>query len=107
MKRTKNTLTIGTRDKDNLQKVIAIDDAQNIIADILIGKYGIFAFTSWNCEGVYRMNDTGIIIREKSIRVEIVTDGKLDAIQAIIDDLKAALNQESIMHECTTANIEF
>lgn len=106
MKRTKNTLTIGTRDKDDLTKAIPLDAAHSIIADLLIGKYGIYAFTAWNCEGVYRM-ESGTIIRESSIRVEIVTDGKLDAIQAIIDDLKAALNQESIMHECTTANIEF
>ncbi len=53
------------------------------------------------------MQSTGKIVFEPSIRVEIATDEELTAADAIITDLKIALNQESIMQETTKANIYF
>lgn len=61
----------------------------------------------YECAGVYKMNSTGAIIQEASIRVEIATDEELTAADGIIGELKERLNQESIMHEVTEANIYF
>lgn len=102
----KNQLTIGLFDKDTEQQEVNTPEAKNIIAEILIGKFGIFAFTMIECSGVYKMASTGRIVFEPSIRVEIATDDELAA-DDIIDELKAALNQESIMHEVSKEHIYF
>lgn len=103
----KNQFTIGLFDKDTEQQEIATPEAKEKIAEILIGKFGIFAFTMIECSGVYRMASSGRIVFEPSIRVEIATDEELTEADAIIGELKEALNQESIMHEVSTANIYF
>lgn len=102
----KNQLTIGLFDKDTEKQEVNTPEAKNIIAEILIGKFGIFAFTMIECSGVYKMASTGRIVFEPSIRVEIATDDELAA-DDIIDELKAALNQESIMHEVSKEHIYF
>jgi len=103
----KNIFTIGLNDKDKEIQIIETEKAKENIAEILIGKFGIFAFTMYECAGVYRMNSTGAIIQEASIRVEIATDEELTAADAIIETLKETLNQETIMHEISEANIYF
>lgn len=103
----KNIFTIGLNDKDKEIQIISTPEAKQIIADTLINKYDVFAFTMYECAGVYRMNSTGAIIQEASIRVEIATDEELTAADGIIGELKERLNQESIMHEVTEANIYF
>ena len=103
----KNQFTIGLFDKDTEKQEINTPEAKNLIAEILIEKFGIFAFTMIECSGVYRMASTGRIVFEPSIRVEIVTDEELTEADAIIGNLKEALNQESIMHEVSSENIYF
>ena len=61
----------------------------------------------FECSGVYKMESTGNIVFEKSIRVEIATEGELTAADAIIETLKKELNQESIMMEKETKEIFF
>ena len=102
----RNQFTIGLFDKDTEKQEISTPEAKNLIAEILIGKFGIFAFTMIECSGVYRMASTGRIVFEPSIRVEIATDDELAA-DDIIDELKAALNQESIMQEVSKEHIYF
>ena len=103
----KNQLTIGLFDKDTEQQEVQTNEAKNLIAEILIGKFGIFAFTMIECSGVYRMASSGRIVFEPSIRVEIASDEELTEADAIIGELKEALNQESIMHEVSSENIYF
>ena len=103
----KNVFTIGLFDKDTEKQEISISAAKEKIAEILIEKHGIFAFTMLECAGYYKMQSTGRIVAEPSIRVEIATDDELTIADSIIENLKEALNQESIMHEISTANIYF
>lgn len=103
----KYTLTIGLNDKNTEHQEITTQDAKNIIAAILIDKYNIFAFTLFECSGVYRMNSTNNIIFETSLRVEIASDETINDIDNIITELKAVLNQESIMLEISTSDIYF
>ena len=99
-------LTIGLFDKDAEQQVIPTQTAKASISDILIDRYGIFAYTMIDCSGVYRMQSTGHIVFEPSIRIEIVTDDEIN-LAPIISDLKAALNQESIMIKKSISDIAF
>ncbi len=104
---TKNIFTIGLFDKDTEKQETNTAEAKNIIAEILIEKFEVFAFTMIECSGVYRMQSTGRIVFEPSIRVEIATADELTEADYIIDELKAALNQESIMHEVSKEHIYF
>lgn len=104
---TKTLLTIGLNDKNTERQEIETGAAKNIIANILLNKYNIFAFTMFECSGVYKMESTGNIIFENSIRVEIATDDELTAADAIIETMKKELNQESIMMERETKEIFF
>ncbi|WP_295249945.1 hypothetical protein [Ruminococcus sp.] len=103
----KTILTIGLNDKDTERQEITTGEAKNTIAKILLNQYNIFAFTMFECSGVYKMESTGNIVFENSIRVEIATDDELTAADAIIATLKTELNQESIMMERETKEIFF
>lgn len=103
----KTLLTIGLNDKNTERQEIETGAAKNIIANILLNQFNIFAFTMFECSGVYRMESTGNIIFENSIRVEIATDDELTTADAIIAELKKELNQESIMMEKETKEIYF
>lgn len=101
-------LTVGLFDKATEKQEIPTPEAEAIIAQTLIEKHGIFAYTLIHCSGHYRMNSTGRIISEPSIRLEIVTDCEEPAkIRAIVSDLKTLLNQESIMVKHAVSDISF
>lgn len=103
----KTLLTVGLNDKDTEQQEVETSEAKNIIANILLNQFNIFAFTMAECSGVYKMQSTNNIIFENSIRVEIATDDELTLIDAIITALKKELNQESIMIEKEIKEIYF
>ena len=73
----KTVFTIGLNDKDTEQQKIESSEAKNIIANVLLNDFQIFAFTMFKCAGVYKMESTGNIVFENSIRVEIATDEEL------------------------------
>lgn len=102
----KYTFTIGLFDKDTEQLETTREDARELLAYILIDEFELFAFTMFDCSGVYRMESTGRIVREPSIRVEIAADAEIPAAE-IIAELKSKLNQETIMLEVADANISF
>ena len=103
----KTTLTVGLNDKDAEKQLISRAEAHDLIAEILISEFSVYAFTALDCAGVYRMESTGHIIREQSIRVEMVTDGAIENLADIVSRLKAVLNQETIMVETGAANVDF
>lgn len=100
--------TVGLFDKDTEQQEIQTFRAHEILADILINRHGVYAYTMIDCNGVYKMQSTGRIVREPSIRIEIVTDmADLLDYRAIIADIKSALNQETVMLKKSTADVDF
>lgn len=103
----KTVLTIGLFDKDTESQIISTNEAKTIISKTLIDDADLFAFTMIDCQGVYKMNSSGNIVSEPSIRIEIVTDNELNTINLIIAYLKIRLNQESIMLESSEANVNF
>lgn len=103
-------LTIGLFDKDTEKQEISTEAAKRIISEILLNKFDIFAFTMIDCSGVYKMNSTGRIVREPSIRIEIATDEEItETIEKIIDTIKSPeyLNQESVMMKHSIEKISF
>ena len=103
----KTVFTVGLNDKEEERQLISTETAKDIISEILIGDFKIFAFTMWECLGVYRMTSTGNIVKENSLRIEIATDKKLKATKKIIKSLKENLNQETIMVNKTVEKINF
>lgn len=102
----KYIFTIGLFDKDTEQLETTREDARELLAYILIDEFELFTFTMFDCFGVYRMESTGRIVREPSIRVEVATDTEIPAAD-IIHCIKSALNQETVMLEVTESNISF
>ena len=104
---TKTVLTIGLFDKDTESQKIGTESAKNIIANILLNVYDIFAFTMIECNGYYKMQSTGNIVNEPSIRVEIASDSMIESLHDMVSDIKTELNQESVMVEITESDIQF
>lgn len=102
-------LTIGLNDRVTEKQEISNEAAKRMISEILINKYGVFAFTMFDCYGVYKMNSTGRIIQEPSIRIEIATFEPMNNIDEIIRVIKDSehLNQESIMKKHQISKIQF
>lgn len=96
-------------DRVTEKQEISNEAAKRMISEILINKYGVFAFTMFDCYGVYKMNSTGRIIQEPSIRIEIATFEPMNNIDEIIRVIKDSehLNQESIMKKYQVSNISF
>ena len=102
----KYVFTVGLFDKDTEKLETTREDARDLLAYILIDEFELFAFTMSDCSGVYRMESTGRIVREPSIRVEVASDTEIPAAD-IIHCIKSALNQETVMLEVTDAEISF
>lgn len=96
----KYQLTIGLNDKNTEKQEIRTNAAKKLISEILLNRFEIFAYTMLECSGVYKMQSSGRIVNEKSIRIEIVTnESDFINIPDIVEYLKKELNQESIMVE--------
>ena len=105
-----NYLTVGLYDRRTKKQEISTEDAKNLITNILINHFNIYAFTMIDCYGVYKMQGTSIIVREPSIRIEIASEKNIENdIKKIIKVLKhkRMLNQESIMYKTMISNINF
>lgn len=108
MKMQEHFLTVGLFDKDTERQEVSTGAAKDYIANTLIEKFNVFAFTMIDCAGVYKMQSTGAIVREPSIRIEIAgADLTRELVYKIIKELKAGLNQESIMYKMTVSEIDF
>lgn len=109
MKMYEHFLTVGLFDRNTEKQEITTGAAKDYIAETLIEKFGVYAFTMIDCSGVYKMQSTGAIVREPSIRIEIAGEADLtrELVYKIIKELKAGLNQESIMYKMTVSEIDF
>lgn len=104
----KFNLTVGLFDKATERQEVETCAVKKIIDNILIEDFGLYAFTMWECSGVYRMQSTGAIVHEPSLRLEIATDeDETETMRQVCESLKVALNQESIMFERCAAAIDF
>lgn len=94
-------LSIGLNDKDTKRQVFDAYTAQNIIYDILQARK-VNGCTMDMARGFYTHAE-GTVVREETIRCEIAGITEV-MVRIICDDIKSALNQESIMVEYVTAS---
>lgn len=109
MKMFEHFLTVGLFDKETEKQEIKTETAKEFLGNVLIEKFGVYAFTMIECDGVYKMGSTGAIVKEPSIRIEIAAEAALtrETVYRIIKELKEGLNQESIMYKVVVSEIEF
>lgn len=91
----KYTLYIGTNDKDTGTQLISTEDAHRIVGEIC-EKY-VSGYTVTESQGKW-ISEGGMAHRENTL-VYIFSDAEDAEIQAIMDEVLVALNQESILAE--------
>lgn len=96
---TKYTLYIGLNDKDTKRQEVQTLEAFKVSANIFKALTG--GATISEAQGIYT-HDNGDIVIEKTLRCEVY-GATLEAITQAADQLKTALNQESILIETAIA----
>ncbi len=95
----------GLNDKDTKRQEIDTETARATVAGIVC-KYADGA-TLTDCNGIYKHQDgSGAVVFEKSIKIEICGITKENA-ERIADELKTALNQESVYFSMFAADVRF
>jgi hypothetical protein len=103
----KNVLYVGLNDKETKKQEISTRKAMRIVSNLLLNDFGLYGATLQVSEGIYKHNDgSGKIVKEKNIII-ILFDVENLIVNKIIEKLKNALNQESILKETSTVNINF
>ena len=93
---TEHILTVGLFDQTSKRQEISTIDAFKIITNIFLGA-GLCA-TIHECQGIY-LHDDGSVVVEPSLRVECANCTR--------EQIKTALNQESIMYKVVESDIAF
>lgn len=96
---------VGLNDKYTCRQEVSTEKAEMILSEILLDEFHVYGFTMINCKGVYKM-ETGEIVSENTIKIEIVSDSAIPA-DRIIEEIKDRLNQESVMLEKSEKNVFF
>jgi hypothetical protein len=100
-------IMIGLLDRYEKIQKIKTEKAEDMIAEMLIGVYGIYAATISRCKGIYRMEDTGEIIQEISIKIEISSEDEIQNMAEICENMARVFNQESVMLKHYMAGVDF
>lgn len=99
----KITLYVGLNDKDS--KVQEIDTLEaSKIATKVITTY-TDGGTIFNASGIYKHED-GTIVIENTLKIELIEPTE-EAVNNIVNTLKVAFNQESIIKQSDIINSEF
>ena len=97
---------VGLNDKYTCKQEVSTEKAEMILSEILLNEFHVYGFTMINCKGVYKMENTGKIVYENTIKIEIVSDSAIPA-DRIVEEIKNRLNQESVMVEKSEKNVSF
>lgn len=100
----KYNIYIGLNDKDSKKQEISIERAKEKVIEILTNN-NINGLTMYKVDGVFK-HETGEVVFEKSLKVELLEVKKEDVLRSI-EELKKALNQESILFEEEEKKISF
>ena len=100
----KYNIYIGLNDKDSKKQEVSTRRARQEVIKILNAN-NITGLTMYEVMGVFKHED-GTITFEKSLKVELLEVKKED-VKKSIEELKRALNQESILLEKEKKEINF
>jgi hypothetical protein len=97
-------LNVGLNDKDQKVQKITTLEAYKIVENILLNN-GLNGFTIYQGKGLYK-HDNGSIVYENTLIIEII-GSENKTIDKIIQLLKIALNQESILKQVQKITLSF
>ena len=100
----KYNIYIGLNDKDSKKQEVSTRRAREEVIKIL-NDNNITGLTMYEVTGVFK-HDTGEVVFEKSLKVELLEVKKED-VKKSIQELKKALNQENILLEEEEKKIDF
>ena len=100
----KYNIYIGLNDKDSKKQEISTERAKEEVIKIL-NNNNINGLTMYKVDGVFK-HETGEVVFEKSLKVELMEVKKEDVLKSI-NELKKALNQESILLEEEEKKVNF
>ena len=100
----KYNIYIGLNDKDSKRQEITTRRAREEVIKIL-NNNNINGLTMYVVDGVFK-HENGEVVHEKSLKVELL-EVREDEIIKSINELKEALNQESILLEKEEKEIDF
>ena len=99
----KFVLSVGLNDQDTKTQRVSTIEAYKIVENVIIEKTG--GGSIFEGRGIYK-HDNGKIVVENTLQVELFGCNESIAIE-IIETLKIALNQESIILTAETVNSKF
>lgn len=100
----KYNIYIGLNDKDSKKQEVSTRRAKEEVIRIL-NDNNITGLTMYEVTGVFKHED-GFITFEKSLKVELLEVEEKEVLKSI-DELKKALNQESILLEKEKKEVSF
>lgn len=100
----KYNIYIGLNDKDSKKQEVSTRRAKEKVIEILTNN-NINGLTMYKVDGVFK-HENGAIVFEKSLKVELLEVNKNEVLKSI-EELKKALNQESILLEKEKKEINF
>jgi len=85
------------------------EDAVIDAYEALAAPYGLTSATFSSAQGVWRSPETGKVERERSVRIELLSDSQTFErdVNAIAAGLAAELRQEAVLVSVATANATF
>ena len=100
----KYNIYIGLNDKDSKKQEVSTRKAKEEVIKIL-NDNNITGLTMYEVTGVFK-HETGEVVFEKSLKVELLEVEEEEVLKSI-QELKRALNQESIMLEKEQKEVNF
>lgn len=100
----KYNIYIGLNDKDSKKQIVSTRRAKEKTIKIL-NDNNITGLTLYEVTGVFK-HETGEVVFEKSLKVELLEVNKNEVLKSI-EELKTALNQESILLEIEKKEVNF
>ena len=88
------TFNVGLADKDAMEQIIPTAQAWSIIEQVFV-EHDVDGATITEGRGIYR-HENGSVVRENSVRIEVLEFDTPVNVRGICTALKVALNQESI-----------
>jgi len=97
-------LYVGLNDAESKKQEISTKDAMNIISDYLANHFE--GATVFPAIGVYKHPDSGIVVKEKSLVIELFFVSEME-VNDLLRFAKKALNQYSVAKMILNGTVSF
>jgi hypothetical protein len=98
-------LNVGFNDKDKKVQLLSTEKCRAIVTELTLAAFPC-GCTLTATQGAYKMED-GANVFENGIQVDVVSDCNIQVVYNLIEKIKVALNQESIMLRIAEYSVNF